>query len=230
MTMLSVLVADNDPGVRRLLNYGLGHLGYAVNTVPEGADALEAFLDNTTETPPDLLILETEFDAPPDGLTVCRMIRESFSLPIVFLSDKACKATRLAAFAAGGDDFVPKPFDMDELDARIQAILRRSGVENVRQKRACIQIRDLVIDLVGHSVTLDGTLVHLTRKEFGLLRQLAKARGQTVSNEVLLHEVWGEEYAGQDHYVRVYMNMLRKKLGSPYILTEPGVGYRLAEK
>jgi two-component system KDP operon response regulator KdpE len=143
--------------------------------------------------------------------------------------------TKVEALDAGADDYLTKPFGMEELRARIGAVLRRTNMEPSSTPSAEIHVGALVIDLANRRVTVEGDEVHLTPKEYDLLRLLATNPGKVMTHRTLLSKVWGPEYSGMDHYVRVFINQIRKKLreiqarGVRYILNEPGVGYRFVD-
>jgi two-component system, OmpR family, KDP operon response regulator KdpE len=182
-----------------------------------------------------VIILDISLGSTPDGLEVCRQLREWNKTPIIMLSIRNDEKTKVTALDAGADDYLTKPFGMDELRARIQAILRRSALEPVSTPAAEIRVGDLSIDLTNRRVTVGGEEVHLTPKEYDLLRLLATHPGKVMTHRMLLSEVWGSEYGEMDHYVRVFVNQIRKKLHENparnirYIINEPGVGYRFVD-
>jgi two-component system KDP operon response regulator KdpE len=183
----------------------------------------------------DVIILDIALGAPPDGLEICRQLREWSRTPIIMLSVQGDEKTKVAALDAGADDYLVKPFGMEELRARIQAILRRSAVEPASTSAAEIQVGDLRIDLVYRRVFVEGEEVHLTPTEYDLLRVLATHPGKVMTHRHLLAEVWGPGYEHMDHYVRVFVNQIRKKLRENparnirYIINEPGIGYRFVD-
>jgi two-component system KDP operon response regulator KdpE len=179
-----------------------------------------------------MIILDISLNSEPDGLEVCRRLREWTVIPIIMLSVHDEERTKVTALNAGADDYLTKPFGMEELQARILAILRRVAIEPGVSPKGEILVDDLRIDLVNRLVYVDDEEVHLTPKEYELLRLLATHPGMVMTHRVILNAVWGPEYGEMDHYVRVFVNQLRKKLRENpvrnirYILNEPGVGYR----
>ncbi len=231
MDKLKLLVIDDEPQIRRLLEHGLNSYGYSVVTTDNGEDGIVL----AAQIEPAAIILDIQLRTAPDGVGVCKAIREWSAVPILMLSVADAKAIKLAALDAGADDYITKPFDMAELEARIRAVLRRSVMRDTKTADAIIQVRDLVLDLVKRRVTLKGEEVHLTPTEYDLLRLLAAHPGRVVTNQMLLEAVWSQDKAPQPHYLRVYVNTLRKKLGERadsefhYIITEPGIGYRFTD-
>jgi two-component system KDP operon response regulator KdpE len=160
------------------------------------------------------------------GVEVCRAIRSRASTPIVVLSVRDHERSKVEALDAGADDYVTKPFSIQELQARVRAHLRRAP----ERETTAIELGDFVVDANAHSVTLQGKLIHLTPKEFDLLLHLARHSGKVITHRALLTAVWGAQSAHQPEYLRVFVGQLRKKLeadaGKQYIQTEPWVGYR----
>ncbi len=228
---MKILVVDDEPQIRRLLQTGLTGYGYQVITAPNGQEALKA----AAQQAPDAIILDIALGSTPDGLEVCRNLREWSKIPIIMLSVRSEEQTKVAALNAGADDYLTKPFGMEELRARIQAILRRSATDAASTPMAEIRVGDLYIDLANRRVMVEGEEVHLTPKEYELLRLLATHPGKVMTHRTLLSKVWGSEYGEMDHYVRVFINQIRKKLRENparnvrYILNEPGVGYRFID-
>jgi two-component system, OmpR family, KDP operon response regulator KdpE len=226
-----VLVVDDELQIRRLIQTGLSGYGYKVITAANGQEALIM----AAQQAPDIILLDIALGKPPDGLEVCRKLREWTTTPIIMLSVRGEERTKVAALDAGADDYLTKPFGMEELRARIQAVLRRASAEPSSPVRAEVRTGALVIDLTNRRVTVEGEEVHLTPKEYELLRLLAINPGKVMTHQALLSKVWGPEYGGMDHYVRVFVNQIRKKLhenparGVRYILNEPGVGYRFVD-
>lgn len=230
MKARKILGVDDEPRIRKLLQIGLKGYGYEVLTVSNGQEALTF----VAQQAPDLIILDINPGAEPDGIAVCRSLREWSKTPIIALSIRTDKQVKLAAFESGADDFVTKPFDMDELDARIQAVLRRSAIQEADTPSGEIHAPGLVINLLKRRVSLNGEEVHLTPTEYELLRLLATHPGQVMTNRMLLTELRKGQKAEHDHLLRVYVNTLRKKLNEAvsaprYIFTEPGVGYRFVD-
>ena len=218
---MKVLLVDDDPTLRRTLGIGLRAEGHKVLIAADGRTALEA----VREDHPDLVVLDLGL---PDlsGVEVLRQIRGRSTLPVVVLSARAESTEKVEALDLGADDYVTKPFGMEELLARVRAAARRAGSDV-----PVLQVGDLVVDLPARRVTRRGEVVRLTPTEWGLLEMLMRTPGRLVSQRDLLHEVWGPAYDKETNYLRVYVGSLRKKLeddpANPrYLITEPGIGYR----
>ena len=223
MNSAKILVVDDAPQVRRVMRTSLSAQGY---TVYEARDAEEA-MKEIRETPPDLILLDVNMPGM-DGFAACREIRSSSQVPIIMLTVRSAERDKVAALDAGADDYVVKPFGMPELLARIRANLRRTGTG---EELPPLVTRDLNVDFSARRVTVRGQAVHLTPKEFDLLRQLVAAQGKPVPHRRLLQSVWGPDYGDETEYLRVVINQLRKKIEADpahpkHILTEPWVGYR----
>jgi len=230
--MVKVLIVDDEPQIRKLVKTGLSGYGYQVFTAANGQEALAL----TAQKTPDVVILDISLGSHPDGIEVCRDLREWSNVPIIMLSVRADERTKVSLLNIGADDYLTKPFGMEELHARIRAVLRRTTSDShPSHQQAEIRIGDLVIDLMNRRVMVADEDVHLTPKEYDLLRLLATHPGKVMTHRALLSEVWGPEYSEMTNYVRVFMNQLRKKLHEDpernlrYILTEPGVGYRFID-
>lgn len=225
---LKILVVDDEPQIRKQLKIGLSGYGYEVITASSGEEALVS----TAQHQPGMIILDISLGTEPDGIEVCRRLREWAKTPIIMLSVRNEERTKVAALNAGADDYLTKPFGMEELQARIQAVLRRVVSEPGTNTRSEIRVGDLTINLINRVVYVEGEEVHLTPKEYDLLRLLATHPGKVMTHRAILNAVWGAEYSEMDHYVRVFVNQIRKKLHENparnirYILNEPGVGYR----
>jgi two-component system KDP operon response regulator KdpE len=220
-----ILVVDDEPQITRVLRTSLSSQGYDIRVANDGETALEIMKDWT----PDMVITDL---AMPNmgGLELCRRLRTATQIPIIVLSVRGEEKTKVQALDAGADDYVTKPFGMEELLARVRANLRRTASSDSDEPKA-IQAGDLRIDLTAHQVTVQDKEVHLTPKEFDLLVYLARRPGKVVSHRALLGAIWGGNSTEQVEYLRVFVGQLRKKLepdaSSPrYILTEPWVGYR----
>jgi two-component system KDP operon response regulator KdpE len=221
---IHILVVDDEPPIRKLLRTGLGIEDYAVSEVATGAAALTALESET----PDLVILDLGL---PDmqGLDVLRIMRErGNSTPVVILSSREDEAGKVRALDLGADDYVTKPFGMNELLARVRTALRHRL--QIQGERPIFQVGGLSVDLVRRIVRLDGAETKLSPKEYELLRLLVQHAGKVLTHAFLLKQVWGPTTDPQ--YLRVYVRQLRQKIeASPtrpvYILTETGVGYRL---
>ena len=225
-----VLVVDDDETIRRTLRINLRARGYEVEVVGSGRDALSTLED----APPDLVILDLGLPDV-DGVEVLRRLRRTSRVPVVVLSARHQSDDKVEALDEGADDYVTKPFGMDELMARVRSALRRGGGDG----EALAAIPPVVteafaLDFGTLTATHRGDAVHLTPTEWRLIGELAKHRGRVVTQADLLKAVWGPGYGRESNYLRVYGNQLRRKLeGDPsrprHILTEPGIGYRLVE-
>jgi two-component system KDP operon response regulator KdpE len=224
-----VLIVEDEPQMLRFLRPVLGSLGYELVEATTGADALRLAATRT----PDLVLLDLGLPDL-DGLEVTRRLREWSQVPIIVVSARGKETDKIAVLDAGADDYVTKPFGVGELLARVRVALRhaaRSGDSGA----PLITIDELTVDLDKRRVALAGREVRLTPTEYRLVALLAKHAGRVLTHSFLLREVWGSAYAGQTHYLRVYMAQLRRKLerdpAQPfYLLTEPGVGYRMREE
>jgi two-component system, OmpR family, KDP operon response regulator KdpE len=223
MTKARILVVDDEPQILRALQTNLRGAGYEVETATtaEGAKAAAA------AHPPDAVILDLVL---PDGrgTDVCRELRKWSSAPVLLLSVVGDEREKVAALDAGADDYVEKPFGIEELLARLRAALRRAGPSG----EPVLEIGDLVVDLESRTVTMAGKPVSLTPHEFELLRFLAQNEGKLLTHPTILREVWGPAYGEESHYLHVYVSQLRRKIEPDptrprYLLTTPGAGYRL---
>ena len=219
-----ILVVDDEPQLTRVLLRSLTSKGYDVRIAGDGEFALQTVHDWT----PSLVITDL---AMPNmgGLELCRRLREVSDVPIVVLSVRGEEKTKVEALDAGADDYVTKPFGMDELLARIRAALRRQPVADAQTR--ILEAGEFRVDLDAHVVTRGGNEVHLTPKEFDLLAHLVRNAGKVLTHRALLGAVWGGDYTEQPEYLRVFIGQLRKKIeldpSNPrYILTEPWIGYR----
>jgi two-component system KDP operon response regulator KdpE len=224
-----VLVVDDEPQITRVLKTVLSSQGYDVRTAPEGESALANF----KEWSPELVI--TDLYMPHmDGVELCRRIREMSSVPIIVLSVKGEERTKVDALDSGADDYVTKPFGIDELMARVRAALRRSGGA-ATQEPSSFEAGDFRIDMDARRVHTQGREVRLTPKEFDLFVYMARHPNRVLTHAALLEAVWGQASQEQPEYLRVFMGQLRKKLepdpSNPrYLVTEPWVGYRFNPK
>ncbi len=220
-----ILVVDDEPQITRVLRTSLSSQGYDIRVANDGETALEIMKDWT----PDLVI--TDLSMPNmDGLELCGRLRAKTQTPIIVLSVRGEERTKVQALDAGADDYVTKPFGIEELLARVRASLRRAPAAEGDQT-PLIEVGDFRIDLAAHKVTVRRREVHLTPKEFDLLVYLARHAGRVITHRTLLSAVWGGHSTEQVEYLRVFVGQLRKKLepeaSSPrYIVTEPWVGYR----
>lgn len=219
-----ILVVDDEPQITRVLRTSLSSQGYDIRVANDGETALEIMKDWT----PDLVV--TDLSMPNmDGLELCRRLRVTSKVPIIVLSVRGEERTKVQALDAGADDYVTKPFGIEELLARVRASLRRAPAED--GQTSVIEAGDFRIDLAAHKVSVRRREVHLTPKEFDLLVYMARHAGRVITHRALLGAIWGGQSTEQVEYLRVFVGQLRKKLepesSSPrYIVTEPWVGYR----
>lgn len=220
-----VLIADDEPEIRRALRVALGDLGYAASAVASGEEAVEA----VEHSRPDVLLMDLAMPGI-GGLEAIRRIRERWPLPIIVLSVMGQERDKVAALDAGADDYLTKPFGMEELVARIRVALRHaaalpSGAEPVYRSG------ELAIDVDRRRVTLGGEEIHLTPTEYAVLTYLAANAGRVVTHAMVLRAVWGPEYVGENQLLRYTVLQLRRKLRDDpiqprYLFTDPGIGYR----
>jgi two-component system, OmpR family, KDP operon response regulator KdpE len=222
-----ILIADDEPQIARVLRAGLTTRGYEVRVAADGESALETFKD----WPPDLVV--TDLAMPNlDGLELCRRLRLVSQVPIIVLSVKGEEKIKVEALDAGADDFVTKPFSMEELLARVRATLRRAPAPSAEDAASTLlEAGDFRLDVETRKVTVLEKELHLTPKEFDLLAHLLRHAGKVLTHRKLLTAIWGANYSEQTEYLRVFIGQLRKKIepdpASPrYIITEPWIGYR----
>jgi two-component system, OmpR family, KDP operon response regulator KdpE len=222
-----ILVVDDDPQIRRVMKVTLVGHGYEVVEARTGENALEVF----PREMPNLVLLDMNLPGI-DGLETCRALRAGSEIPVIILSVRNTEKDKVAALDAGADDYVTKPFGMEELLARIRAAMRRSSSSPEGGPRG-YSSPDLEIDFDTRRVHANGKDVRLTPKEFEMLRCLVAHSGRPVTHREILQSVWGPDYGDEPEYLRVFVNQLRKKIEAnpskpKYILTEPWVGYRFA--
>ncbi len=220
-----ILIVDDEPAIRRFLKASLEAQGFEIVAAEDAGQALAA----VTHAKPELMILDLGLPDQ-DGLEVIRQVRGSGALPIIVLSVRSDEAGKVAALDAGADDYMVKPFGVEELLARVRAALRH----RLQQQGLgpAFRLRELAIDFLAHRVTIGEAEVKLSKREFALLRLLAEHAGKVMTHRQLLIAVWGEAHRDDVEYLRVYVRQLRSKLGDDpanprFIETEPGVGYRL---
>jgi two-component system KDP operon response regulator KdpE len=223
-----ILVVDDEPQILRVMRTGLPPRGYDVRVASSGEEAL----DEISKEMPDLIILDLMMPGL-SGLEVCRRVREFASVPIIVLSAKGAESDKVAALDLGADDYVTKPFGMDELLARVRAVLRRAFASEPDSR--VLTVGDLTIDTDTRQVVVAGREVKLTPKEFDVLKYLVTNAGKVVTHRALLQAVWGWQSSDQTEYLRVFINQLRRKIEPDprhprYILTEPWVGYRFSSE
>jgi two-component system KDP operon response regulator KdpE len=220
-----ILVVDDEAGLRKALATNLRARGYEVELAETGERALAL----AAERHPDLVVLDLGLPGI-DGIEVIEGIRGWSRVPIVVLSARGAEDAKVAALDAGADDFVTKPFGMAELLARVRAGLRRGAPAG--DEAATVVTGSFTVDLAAKRVLVDGEAVHLTPTEWHVLEVLARSAGKLVSQQQLLHEVWGPAYETETNYLRLYLAQLRRKLEPDpsrprHLITEPGMGYRL---
>ena len=224
MDSRKILVIDDEPQITRVLRRSLLAHRYDVRTASDGESGLDLFRDFH----PDLVV--TDLSMPEiSGIEVCREIRKISEIPIIVLSVRGEEKTKVEALDAGADDYITKPFGMNELLARVRATLRRLPDE--KKEESYLEIGDFLIDLSKYQAFVRGKELHLTPKEFELLTFLVKNHSRVLTHRTLLGAIWGGNYTEQTEYLRVFLGNLRKKIepnsSKPqYILTEPWVGYR----
>jgi DNA-binding response OmpR family regulator len=225
-----VLVADDDPQLLRLVTRNLQLEGYDVVSVSDGQQALEQI----EATAPDLALLDVMMPRL-DGFSVCERVREFSSLPIIMVTARGQDQDKVRGLDLGADDYLTKPFSVDELLARVRSVLRRaqfSASESAQGLRTVAVVGDLSVDYAQHLVRLRDVEVLLTPTEYRMLAYLMQNAGRVVTQDMLLEHVWGAEYIGESHMLQVNINRLRRKIESDiahphYIVTKVGVGYLL---
>jgi two-component system KDP operon response regulator KdpE len=219
-----ILVVDDEPQLTRVLRRSLTTQGYEVRIAGDGEFALQTFRD----WPAALVI--TDLAMPNmSGLELCRRLRKISPVPIIVLSVRGEETTKVEALDAGADDYITKPFGMDELLARIRATLRRAPDEGSNSQ--ILEVGDFRVDLEAHSASHQGNELRLTPKEFDLMVHFVRHAGKVLTHRTLLGAVWGGDYTEQTEYLRVFIGQLRKKIEPDpsmprYIVTEPWIGYR----
>ncbi len=221
-----ILLAEDEVALRDFVSRNLRARGFEVLEASNGLEALALW----EREDPHLLILDIMMPRM-DGLEVSRRVREHSSVPIIVLTALDSESDKVTALDLGADDYLTKPFGVEELLARVRAVLRRTQSEAIPPTGGIKHFGDLEIDLSGHIVSLRGVEVRLSPIEFSFLEQLIIHAGKVLTHRILLQRIWGPEYGGEAEYLRVYINRLRQKLepdpANPrYLLTEPGVGYR----
>lgn len=215
---------DDEPQARRALRISLIARGFEVDDATSGEEAIKKLRVEL----PDVVLLDVVLPGI-SGIETCRAIRTCWDVPVIIISIKKLAKERAEAFEAGADQYITKPFDVEELLARIRAVTRRWSTQPTR----VIRLDGIEIDLESHEVRREGAAVHLTAKEFKLLHCLIDNAGKVVSHRRLLQAVWRPDYGNEVEYLRVFINQVRKKIepnpqNPRYLLTEPCIGYRLA--
>ena len=228
MSGARILVVDDDPAILRAVRRALGGRDYNIET----ADTCGMAVAAVRNFRPEVVLLDLVL---PDGtgIDVCRQLRPANSVPIIVLSAVGDDLRKVEALDAGADDYLTKPFSIDELEARIRVALRRSANLSISTE---LRAGPLALDVVSHRVTVDGEVVHLTPKEFELCRALMENQGKIITQRQLLTRVWGAEYVDDAHILRTFVHQLRAKLAAQsseagsLISNDPGVGYRMSPR
>lgn len=228
MNQKRILIVDDEEHILELIRFNLKKNGYEVFVSDNGEDCIQFLKENSV----DLVVLDLMLPGI-DGLEVCKEIRRIDALeklPIIMLTARSEETDRILGLELGADDYIPKPFSVRELVARIKAVLRRSE-DRQPVKTRILKVKELTMDTEKHEVTLGGRPIELTLKEFELLKILIENRGKVLSRNLLLDEVWGYDYFGETRTVDVHIRHLRKKIGDDesgeYIETIRGVGYKM---
>lgn len=227
-TSQKALIVDEDPGLLALLRFGLEQDGFTVVTVQDGREAVRTSYDSH----PDVIILDVALEDA-DGWDVCRRLRSMSDVPIIVLSSSGDEHDVIRALSLGADEYLTKPRGLEELKARVRAVLRRAKISRMEAWRPIYDDGTLRIDLVNAAVTRHGEVIHLTPTESRLLTSLLSRRGEVVPHRELLINAWGPEYAEAVDYLSVYIRYLREKLeedpsNPQYIRTRWGIGYYFA--
>ena len=225
MNETRILVADDEPQITRVLRRGLSSKGFEVQVAQDGEEALNVF----RQWNPDLIITDLSMPGM-GGLELCRRLRKISNIPILVLSVKGDERIKIEALDTGADDYITKPFGMEELFARIRVALRRSSA-GVSDELANLEIGDFSVDPRARTVAVRNEIVHLTPKEYDLLLYFLRNPNRVLTHRVLLGAIWGGESVEQHEYLRVFIGQLRKKIemdpsNPKYIVTDPWVGYR----
>jgi DNA-binding response OmpR family regulator len=227
----TIVAADDDPQLLRLVTRNLEFEDYEVLPASDGQQALTQIEAHS----PDLVLLDVMMPRM-DGFTVCQRVREFSTVPIIIVTARGQDQDKIRGLDLGADDYLTKPFSVDELLARVRAVLRRAQLtanEQAHVLRTSITIGDLVVDYGQHLVTMAGAEVALTPIEYRILAYLAQNAGRVVTQDLLLEHVWGSDYLGESHMLQVNINRLRRKIEADpthprYLLTKVGIGYLLA--
>ena len=224
-----IVVIEDEPEISRFLETSLQGQGYSVTAAPDAKTGIKV----SSAHPPDLIILDLGLPDM-DGKAVIKSIREWSQMPIIILSARDQETEKVAALEMGADDYLTKPFGTSELLARIKVALRRAGRKDQSEEQK-YSFKSLTVDLLKREVLLKGKVISFTPTEYDLLAALTRKAGQVVTQSELLRVVWGKNAEENDHYLRIYIQRLRQKIGDDplhpqYIFTEPGIGYRLIEE
>ena len=225
----TILVIEDEPAVKKFLRVSLESQNYKVIEAAGGEEGLR----HAALAQPDIVVLDLGLPDM-DGLEVTRRLREWTAMPVIVVSARGKEPDKVAALDAGADDYLTKPFSMNELLARIRVAQRHLSASDKDTGEPVFEVGDLRVDLSRREVSVRGSAVHLTPNEFRLLSVLVRYAGKVMTHRQLLREVWGPDASEEMHYLRVYMNQLRQKLEADasrprYLVTEPGIGYRLVD-
>ncbi len=226
--MTRVLVVDDDPALLRTLRIGFEARGFEVIVARTGAEGLS----RAAQAMPHLVVLDLGLPDI-DGVEVCRRLRQWTEVPVIVLSALDTEDRKVLALDNGADDYVTKPFGMQELEARLRVALRHAAARNPSPAPAALTVGPIFVDVGSRVVKVGEAPVELTAREFDLLAYLARNVGKVCTHRTILHEVWGPGYGNETHYLRVYASRLRRKLGDeggPLLRTNPGVGYQLVDE
>ena len=227
---MRIVTADDDPQLLRLIARNLEFEGYEVLTASDGALALEQIERST----PDLVLLDVMMPRM-DGFTVCQCVREFSPVPIIIVTARGQDQDKVKGLDLGADDYLTKPFSVEELLARVRAVLRRTQFlanDPISGRATTTTVGELVVDYAQHLVTLSGKELTLTPTEYRLLAYLAQNVGRVITQDLLLEHIWGSDYLGESHMLQVNVNRLRRKLEADpthpqYLKTKVGIGYLL---
>ena len=226
--MTRVLVVDDDPALLRALRIGLDARGFDVIVARTGSEGLS----RAAQATPELIVLDLGLPDL-DGVEVCRRLRQWTEVPVIVLSALDSEDRKVLALDSGADDYVTKPFGMQELEARLRVALRHAAARDPSSALVTMTVGPISLDLAARVVEVGGRPVDLTAREFDLLAFLARNAGKVCTHRTILREVWGPGYGNETHYLRVYASRLRRKLGEeagPLLRTNPGVGYQLVDE
>ncbi|GCF09570.1 response regulator transcription factor [Dictyobacter arantiisoli] len=227
----TILTADDDPQLLRLVSRNLEFDGYDVISARDGQEALTQI----EQSHPDLVLLDVMMPKM-DGLTVCQQVREFSAVPIIIITARGQDSDKVKGLDLGADDYLTKPFSIEELLARVRAVLRRTNFltpEQPHAVRTITTIGDVTIDYAQRKVTIHEQEIILTPTEYRILSYLIQNAGRVITQDLLLEHVWGNEYVGESHMLQVNVNRLRRKIEPDpahprYIITKPGIGYQFA--
>ena len=226
--MTRVLVVDDDPSLLRALRIGLDARGFEVIVAYTGAEGLS----RAAQAMPHLIVLDLGLPDI-DGVEVCRRLRQWTEVPVIVLSALDSEDRKVLALDSGADDYITKPFGMQELEARLRVALRHAAARNPSSAPATRSVGPIHVDIASRMVVVGTTPIELTAREFDLLAYLARNAGKVCTHRTILRQVWGPGYGNETHYLRVYASRLRHKLGDeagPLLRTCPGVGYQLVDE